>query len=308
MGVAALLITLAVLDGFRSDIQDKILGTQPHLFVVNPFGGSVPYDPTMTQRLSTAKHVQAAAPFIYGQALIQSGSSVTGIMLRGIVPTDEARVTRIGSILTEGHWDALDTHSVALGQELARTIGAHTGDTVTLITPQQQESGSWSPIPRMRKFKVAGIFRSGMYEYDANLAYLNIPAAQDLLGLGNHVTGYGMRLDNVDNTDAARCMTLLNETYGNVFWIRSWQDLNRNLFSAMKLERTMMFLIVTLIILVASFTIISNLLLLTIEKAREIPEFFRRWALRRCKLAKIFLFNGLMLGEAALEVWDSYWV
>src|SRR5262249_6017286 len=139
LGVAALLITLAVLDGFRSDIQDKILGTQPHLFIVNPFGGNVSNDPALPPKLASVKHVEAAAPFIYGQALVQSGSSVTGIMLRGIVPAQEANVTGIGSILSEGKWDALDDHSVALGQELARTVSARVGDTVTLITPQQHE-------------------------------------------------------------------------------------------------------------------------------------------------------------------------
>src|SRR5204863_1007420 len=110
---------------------------------------------------------------------------------------------------------------------------------------------SWGQVPRMRRYKVIGIFRSGMYEYDANLAYLTLGGAQELLGLGSQITGYGLRLDSLDATTPV--MHRLEEMFGNLFLVRSWQDLNRNLFAAMKLERTMMFIIVTLIILVASF-------------------------------------------------------
>jgi lipoprotein-releasing system permease protein len=292
LGVAALLITLAVMDGFRSDIQEKILGTQPHLFITNPFGGLVSNDPHITQKLRTVPHVEGAAPFLYGQALLQSGSSVTGIMLRGITPPEEAQVTQISHILTEGSWTAFDDHSVALGQELARAVSAHLGDTITLVAPEEKAT-SWNQVPRMRRYKVTGIFRSGMYEYDANLAYLTLGGAQDLLGLGNRISGYGMRLDTLDSTNTA--MHSLETMFNSQFLVRSWQDLNRNLFAAMKLERTMMFIIVTLIILVASFTIISNLLLLTIEKAREIGILQALGASPR-QIAKIFLFNGFMLG------------
>jgi lipoprotein-releasing system permease protein len=292
LGVAALLITLAVMDGFRTDIQEKILGTQPHLFLANPYGGLIQNDLLFPAKFKSVPHVKGAAPFIYGQALMQSGSSVTGIMLRGIVPVEEARVTEISRILTEGQWSALDDHSVALGQELARTVSAHLGDTVTLVAPEQKMA-SWGQVPRMRQYKVVVIFRSGMYEYDANLAYLTLGGAQDLLGLSNQITGYGLRLDSLDET--VPTMRRLDQAFGNLFLVRSWQDLNRNLFSAMKLERTMMFIIVTLIILVASFTIISNLLLLTIEKAREIGILQALGASPR-RIAKIFLLHGLMLG------------
>jgi lipoprotein-releasing system permease protein len=292
LGVAALLITLAVMDGFRSDIQEKILGTQPHVFLANPFGGMIPEDAAIPDQVRTVPHVQGAAPFIYGQALLQSGSSVTGIMLRGIDPDQETHVTEISRILTEGHWSDLDNHGVALGQELARSVSAHLGDVITLVAPEEKMT-SWNQVPRMRRYKVVGIFRSGMYEYDANLAYLTLGGAQDLLGLGHQITGFGIRLDTLDAT--APTMRKLNEMFGNLFLVRSWQDLNRNLFSAMKLERTMMFIIVTLIILVASFTIISNLLLLTIEKAGEIGILQALGASPR-QIARIFLFNGFMLG------------
>jgi lipoprotein-releasing system permease protein len=292
LGVAALIITLAVMDGFRNDIQEKILGTQPHLFLVNPFGGLVENDSAFPSKFKSTPHVVGAAPFLYGQALLQSGSSVTGIMIRGIDPAQETGVTRISQILTEGQWKDLDARGIALGQELARTVSAHLGETITLVAPEEK-MGSWGQVPRMRRYKVIGIFHSGMYEYDANLAFLTLAGAQNLLGLNNQISGYGLRLDSLDAT--ASTMSRLTQTYGNALLVRSWQDLNRNLFSAMKLERTMMFIIVTLIILVASFTIISNLLLLTIEKAREIGILQALGASPR-RIAKIFLMNGLMLG------------
>ncbi len=292
LGVAALLITLAVMDGFRTDIQEKILGTQPHAVVINSFGARFKEDPALQGQVMAVPHVQAAAPFLYSQALVQSGSSVTGIMLRGVKPDDEIHVTRLSQILSEGHWQSLNTHTLLIGEELARTIGARMGEQVTLIAPREG-TPSWDQVPRMRRFQVAGIFHSGMYEYDANMIYLTIEGAQDLLGLDRQITGYGIRLDSADFTKmAARS---IQQKLGSPYWVRSWEDLNRNLFSAMKLERTVMFIILTLIILVSSFTIVSNLLLLTIEKAREIGILQALGASPR-QIGKIFLLNGLMLG------------
>ena len=149
----------------------------------------------------------------------------------------------------------------------------------------------------MRKYKVTGIFHSGMYEYDANMAYVSLAAAQDILGNGRHITGYGVRLSDIDLT--AKTQRALIDRLGVGFWVRSWQDLNRPLFSAMKLERTVMFIILTLIILVSSFTIISNLLLLTIEKGREIG-ILQALGATPGQIARIFLLNGFMLGGSGV--------
>lgn len=295
LGVAALLVTLAVMDGFRTDIQEKILGTQPHLVIVSPVGTAIANDATLPFKIGAAPRVRASAPFIYGQALLQSGSSVTGIMVRGIVPSQENQVTQLSKILSEGRWEDLDDHSVVLGQELARSVAAHRGDDITLVAPQGELS-SWTQSPRMRRYKVIGIFHSGMYEYDADLAYLTLGAAQDLLGMGPQITGYGVRLDTVDSSGAAE--RYLQQNLAG-YWTRSWEDLNHNLFSAMKLERTVMFIILTLVILVSSFTIISNLLLLTIEKAPEIGILQALGASPR-QIGKIFLLNGMMLGGSGV--------
>ncbi len=298
LGVAALLVTLAVMDGFRTDIQEKILGTQPHIVITSPFDETLSYEPALANSLQTIPKVKAQAPYVSAQALLQSDKRVTGILLRGIVPDLETHVTRLTEILSSGDWQGLNDHGIILGQELAAAIGAHQGDSLTLIAPQ----GNGDPLtqsPRMRKYKVVGIFHSGMYEYDANLAYISLASAQDLLGIGKHITGYGVSLKDVDQTATAE--KALIDRLGAGFWVRSWQDLNRPLFSAMKLERTVMFIILTLIILVSSFTIISNLLLLTIEKGREIGILQALGASPR-QIAKIFLFNGLMIGGSGVSL------
>jgi lipoprotein-releasing system permease protein len=296
LGVAALLVTLAVMDGFRTDIQEKILGTQPHIVITHPLNAPLPYEPALANALLTVPQVKAQAPYVSGQALLQSERRVTGILVRGIVPDLETHVTRLSNILTQGHWANLDDHGIVLGQELAASVGARQGDRVTLVAPQGEEESLNQP-PRMRPFTVRGIFHSGMYEYDANLAYVSLPAAQGLLGMGKHITGYGVRLTDIDQT--ALAARFLVNRLGSDFAVRSWQDLNRSLFSAMKLERTVMFIILTLIILVSSFTIISNLLLLTIEKGREIGILQALGASPR-QIAKIFLLNGLMLGGSGV--------
>jgi lipoprotein-releasing system permease protein len=296
LGVAALLVTLAVMDGFRTDIQEKILGTQPHIVITSPFDGTLSYEPALAGALQSIPGVQAQAPYVSAQALLQSDNKVTGIILRGVMPDQEKQVTRLSEILDHGDWQKLDEKGIILGKELAASIRAHEGDTLTLMAPQG-EGDALSQAPRTRRYKVVGLFHSGMYEYDANLAYISLANSQELLGIGKHITGYGIRLKDVDKTQNAE--KAIMDRLGVGFWVRSWQDLNRPLFSAMKLERTVMFIILTLIILVSSFTIISNLLLLTIEKGREIGILQALGASPR-QIAKIFLFNGLMIGGSGV--------
>lgn len=295
IGVASLLVTLAVMDGFRTDIQEKILGTQPHIVLSNPYGGNVPFDATLGERLKQVKHVEAAAPFISAQTLLQTKRKVTGIMVRGVVPEQEARVTPVNKALSQGDWRSLDPRGIVLGEELAHAVGAEVGQEITLLAPQGTADfySAVSATPRMRRYQVVGLFKSGMYEYDANMAYLSLASAQDLLGVGATIHGWGIRLDSLEST--AEVGRELNSAMGPDFWVRTWQDLNRPLFSAMKLERTVMFIILFLIILVSSFTIVSNLLLLTIEKAREIGILQALGASPR-QIGRIFLLNGLMLG------------
>ncbi len=299
LGVASLVVTLAVMDGFRTDIQEKILGTQPHIVISSPFGSPLPLDPALQSALEGMPEVKAHAPFISAQALLQSEQRVTGIMLRGVDPQKELSVTRVGQALTREGWNTLQTkNSIVLGEQLAASLGVRAGDTVTIMAPQDP-GDVLSKAPRVRRYKVTALFHSGMYEYDANLAYLSLSSAQDLFNFEQKISGYGLKLADVDKTPEA--LALLSGRLGSGFWVRSWQDINRPLFSAMKLERTVMFIILTLIILVSSFTIISNLLLLTIEKGREIG-ILQALGASPQQIAKIFLYNGLMIGGGGVSL------
>lgn len=292
LGVAALLVTLAVMDGFRIDIQEKILGTQPHIVVTDPLGSTIPLESQVATQLSQVRHVEASAPFISAQALLQTNRRVTGILLRGIDPAKESSVTPVSNALKKGSWASLASKGIVLGDELANAVSANVGDAVTLVAPENGAEGLGT-VPRLRSFRVVGLFHSGMYEYDANMAYVSLPAAQDLLGIGARISGWGLRLDSIEaTTDASRD---IQHAISPIYWVRTWQDLNRPLFSAMKLERTVMFIILSLIILVSAFTIVSNLLLLTIEKAREIG-ILQALGASPQQIGRIFLLNGLMLG------------
>jgi lipoprotein-releasing system permease protein len=299
IGVAALVVTLAVMDGFRTDIQEKILGTQPHIVITPVAGNPISYEPAVATAVSSLPGVKAHASFINAQALIQSDQKVTGILVRGVDAKAERDVTRIASAFSGTDWERLnDPNTIVLGRQLADGIGAQEGSLVSLIAPQEA-SDVLANVPRIRRYQVIGTFHSGMYEYDSNLAYISIAAAQDLLAMKNQISGYGLKLERVEDTSLVH--KALQERLGSTFWVRSWQDFNRTLFAAMKLERTVMFIILTLIILVSSFTIISNLLLLTIEKGREIG-ILQALGASPQQIAKIFLYNGLLIGGSGVAL------
>ncbi len=294
LGVAALIITLGVMSGFQADIKEKMLGVQPHIIVLKnnyePFGD---YQ-RIIERIDANKHVKTSAPFIYGQAIIRHGQQATGAAVKGIDPVAEDRLVSLKKIvLTRKPWvPSIGQGEILLGMELAQTIGVTAGEDVVLMTP-----GLYAMVPHMQKFRVNMFFHSGMYEYDANLAYINLADARGLFGMDDSVTGIGVSVDNWENSDAISAD--IQKSIGTEFWARSWQKMNRNLFSALKLEKIMMFIILALIIIVAAFNIISNLLLLTVEKTKEIG-ILSALGFDKGRIAKIFFFEGLIMGVTGI--------
>jgi len=290
LGVAALIITLAVMSGFHADIKDKILGVQPHLVVLkNNYEPFKEYTLVM-DNINKNVHVKAAAPFVYGQTIIRHGRQGIGAAVKGIDPRAEDKLVALNRIvLSSTPWKpSISPGDIILGVELAQSIGVTSGEEVVLMTP-----GVYAMMPRMEKFRVVTLFHSGMYEYDANLAYVNLADAQRLFGLEGSVTGIGIAVDDWDKADAIGGD--IQKTIGGSYWVRSWQRMNRNLFAALKLEKIMMFIILALIIIVAAFNIISNLLLLTVEKTKEIG-ILSALGFSKNRIAKIFFFEGLILG------------
>jgi len=303
LGVAALIATLAVMTGFSEDLREKIVGTTSHIIVMDRTRDGLPnYQDLLTQVLEVP-HVVSAAPFVNSQVLLTTEVGVSGVVIRGIDPDSEGTVTELPSYMREGTLDLLKDEpidpetgnperGIILGKELAGRLGAFFGEEITVISPSSV-IGPFGMVPKMRRFHVVGIFDSGMYEYDSSLAYISLSSAQEFFDMGDTVTGLEIRVDDIFIADqvAGSIQNKLGFPYG----ARDWMQMNRNLFSALKLEKIMMFIILILIILVASFNIVSTLTMIVVEKSREIAILKAMGANRR-GVMRIFMIDGLIIG------------
>ncbi|GBD95751.1 MAG TPA: lipoprotein-releasing ABC transporter permease subunit [Nitrospirae bacterium] len=295
LGVMTLITVLSVMSGFQEDLQEKILGVNSHIVTLSYKGRIRDYD-AVREKISRVEGVVDAAPFIYGQAMLRSGSRAHGVVVRGIDPVTGTGTTDILQNLKAGSIDGLkrdtDIPGIIIGRELLRTLGLFVGDEIEMISPIS-EMGPLGMIPKMKKFKVAGYFEAGMYEYDSSLAFISLRAARKFFKYDDAVTGIEIKTDDLYNAKeiAAGIERLLKPPY----YTRDWMQMNRNLFSALKLEKIVMFIILALIILVASFNIISNLIMIVIEKAREIAIMKTMGATNR-GIMSIFMIHGLIIG------------
>ncbi|MCA9421195.1 MAG: ABC transporter permease, partial [Nitrospira sp.] len=291
LGVAALIGTLGIMTGFKEDLQSKILGTTAHVIVQERGTNDMKGYADLVDQIEAVPDVIAAAPFIFKQVLVTSKTAVQGIILRGIQPTQETRVTDIQANMKFGDLADLtapftpspspslnsgqDTPSPAptnppgiiLGKELAFRLGVFIGDTINVVSPVGPMT-SLTMTPKIRPYTVVGVFESGMFEYDSSLSYISLEEAQKFFNLGETVTGIQVKVNDVFL--AQQIAQRLEATLGHTFMARDWMQLNRNLFSALKLEKTMMFLLLVLITLVASFNIVGTLTMIVNEKQREI--------------------------------------
>ena len=302
VGVTALIVVIAVMNGFKEDLRDKILGVTSHV-VISRFDGNISKYQEVRAKVGEVSGVNAATPFIYTQVMISSRKAISGAVLRGIEPQTASKVINLQKNLRAGSLKELEaenepegmraTPGIILGNELARNIGASRGEPVTVISPL----GRLTPlgrVPRSQTFRVAGIFDSGMYEYDSTIAYVSLWAAQRFLGIGDRVTGIEVRVDDIYEADrVARAIGKALDGYP--YWSRDWMRMNKNLFSALKLEKIVMFIILTLIILVAAFNIVGTLIMVVIEKTRDIAILKSMGATRR-SIMKIFMIEGAVIG------------
>ncbi len=313
LGVAALIGTVGIMTGFKEDIQSKILGTTAHILVNDRMKESMIDYEEQVKKVAAVPDVLAATPFIFRQVLLTSSSGVQGIILRGIDPAREGTVTELANNLLGGNLDELaqpikvtipekerepngpDTAmrpGIILGKELSMRLGVFTGDTLNVVSPVGPVTGA-SMTPKIRQFVVVGLFQSGMYEYDSSLAYIELGEAQKFFNMGASVTGIEVKVTDVFR--AADIARTIEQSLGFTFWARDWMQMNRNLFSALKLEKTMMFLLLVLITIVASFNIVSTLTMIVTEKQREIAILKAMGATRK-GIMRIFMLNGLIIG------------
>ena len=305
LGVAALIIVIAVMNGFETDLRTKILGINSHVIVMDHTGGMRDY-PRVMQEVSRVPGVVAATPFIYSQAMLKNGNTVTGVVLRGLSMEDALKVINLGKI-REGSLDYLKegTRSIPglkpelsglpgilIGRELAKHLGVFLFETLYVVSP----AGVSTPmgmVPRMKPFVVVGIFESGFYEYDSTLAFISLKTCQEFLNMGDLVTGLEIRVDDIYRAD--KIAKTIERKLGYPYWGRNWMEMNRNLFSALRLEKRVMFIILSLIVLVAAFNIISALIMIVMEKNKDIA-ILKTMGATRTDIMKIFIFQGVVVG------------
>jgi lipoprotein-releasing system permease protein len=298
LGVATLIVVVGVMSGFERELRSKILGTQSHVVVVESGTASMRKWGDVLKRVRKDPEVVAAAPFVFGQAMLSSNGSVTGAVVRGIDPEREKDVTDLRSYMRAGSLDSLSAEGgmpgVVLGSELASALGLQLGMEVTIISPV----GAITPmgvLPKSKTFKTAGIFRSGFYQYDSGMALIDMKVSQDFFGLGEGVTGVHLRVKNIFG--AERVSRRLQKDLSYPYWVRSWQLMNRNLFSALKTEKTTMTILLLLVIVVAAFNIIGSLTMVVMEKGREIA-ILKSMGATRGVILRIFFIQGAVMGLA----------
>ncbi|MEI6862854.1 MAG: lipoprotein-releasing ABC transporter permease subunit [Candidatus Omnitrophota bacterium] len=270
VGVGALIIVISVMSGFDEDLKSKIIGTYSHIEILSDYG--IKPSRELDSSILNTPHVKATALFLNAQALVRRGSTVIGVIMKGIDPEAEPKVKDIARYMKSGTLDLKDS-GVILGGELANKLGVKVGDKVAVILPADlklKDAVSFvsKGYAEGAELEVSGIFTSGMYEYDSSLMYINIKKAQELLKLGNMASGVAVKVDDPFNVDGVK--KSLQEKLGFQYQVRTWMDSNRNFLEALKLEKTVMFIILTLIVMVACFNIAGSLMMTVLEKTKDI--------------------------------------
>jgi len=298
VGVMALIVVLAVMSGFEKTLKEKILGTQAHLHLLKATQEGLDQYQEVTKRVEETKGVASAAPFIISQVMLSSESNVFGVILKGIDPDRVGRVTELANNLKAGRLEDLkggkggESPAIILGVELAKHLSVSLNDSIQVISPL----GTVTPMgmmPKMKRFQVKGIFYSGMYEFDSTMAYVSLASAQKFFSMGDRVTGIEIKTNDIYKVKEIG--REIRRKMGFPFWTKDWMEMNRNLFSALRLEKIAMFIILVLIVLVAAFNIISTLIMVVMEKNKDIAILKSMGASSR-SILKIFTIEGGVIG------------
>ena len=304
LGVMALIVVIAVMTGFGKDLRDKILGTNSHI-VITSFDrdGMVDHERIISE-VKAVEQVKDAAPFILKQVMLSFGERTAGVVIRGVDPKREANISDLEKNLIQGTLNDLEGPSssgskikrkgIILGKELSRSLGASVGDVIGMVSPTVRMT-PLGIIPNLKMVQVVGMFESGMYEYDANMAFVSLASAQKMFGLRGKVSGIEIKVHDIDA--AAVTAGIIQDKLGFPYLARDWMQMNKNLFSALKLEKIVMFIILILIILVAAFNIISTLFMVVMDKTKDIAILMAMGA-TRMSIMKIFSLQGLIIGLA----------
>ncbi len=316
VGVAALNIVLSVMAGFEVDLRDKILGSNAHIVVLR-YGTPIDDPDTVVEAIDALESVDGVAPFTYSEMMIRSSAGASGVILKGIDPsradqvidlvdnivmgpdgpteTVESQQATIDRLYeTERDDDGTEVPGIVLGEELSADLRVFVGDKVHIINPIGGGTGPFgAPVPDVQPFRVVGIFYSGMYEYDTKWTYVGIPAAQKFLKMGDEVTGVEVTVHDIYGADTTALE--IEEALQYPYYARHWKDLNRNLFNALKLEKVVMGLILSLIVAVAALNIVGTLILIVMTKGREVA-IMRAMGAAASQIRLVFMLEGVIIG------------
>lgn len=301
IGVMALILVLGVMTGFTDDLREKILGTNSHV-VINKYYSNIENHKEIIGKISRLENVSAATPFIISTVMLSSGSRVSPVVVHGIDIATAPKVIDIKRTLVDGkledlektfgHDNRTDYPGIIIGKELSEILGVGRGDPVTVISP----TGLVSPAgmaPSWKKFIIAGIFESGMYEYDTGMAYVSLADAQKFLKMPGETGGIWISACNIYETD--RVVAKAKAVLGPEYQVRDWKEMHKNLYAALKLEKTAMFIILILIIIVAAFSIVATLIMMVNDKNREIA-ILKSMGATAASIMRIFILQGLIIG------------
>jgi lipoprotein-releasing system permease protein len=316
-GVASLVIALAINNGFRQDLQDRLLGSTSHVNLLRVQSDGIKNWQPLMSRLSQQPHVVAAAPVIYEQVLISRGPRASGAVLKGVIPTDERRVSDLLNSVKDGSADALapsasapppantspdELESVAarvaamppiiLGKDMADNLGATVG-SVVLVTSPQGELTPFGLVPKYSRFRVAGILNSGFFDYDNTWALARLSDAQRLFGLDDEVAAIEFKVDDI--YQAGKIAEEIEKAAGKGFMTTNWMEQNKAIFRALKLERLVTFITIGLIVFVAALNILISLIMLVMEKTKDIAVLMSMGT-RKAQIRSIFIAQGLLIG------------
>jgi lipoprotein-releasing system permease protein len=312
-GVAALILALAITNGMRRDLQDRLLGSTAHVELMRVAGDGIRNWRPLVERLRGVKGVVAAAPGLYGQVLISRGARSGGALIKGIVPSDERKVSDLLQAVSVGSAAELEdqgsgtrdqgsaseaTSPLVIGKDLAETLGAQVGDTV-LVTSPQGELTPFGIVPKYREFRVVGVFASGFYQYDSTYAFMRLKDAQVLFSEPDLISVVSFRVK--DLYKAAEVGKAVEQAAGPGFQATNWMEQNRELFRALRLEQVVTFIVLALIVCVAALNILIALTMMVMEKTREIAVLMS-FGVTEGQVRRIFLFQGLLISVVGTAI------
>jgi lipoprotein-releasing system permease protein len=292
LGVATLIIVMAVMNGFRKELLDKILGLNGHL-LIQPLESPLTDWREVAERVGKIEGINLAAPIVEGQALASSPFSAAGVLLRGVRAADLVKLPSVANNIRQGTLEGFDEgQGVAIGRRLADQLSLRAGDSVTLVAPR----GAVTPMgttPRIKSYKIAAVFEIGMSEYDAAFVFMPLPEAQAYFNRAGDVTAIEVYTDNPDRIDRSR--KLVAEAANRPIFMIDWRQRNATFFNALQVERNVMFLILTIIVIVAAFNITSGLIMLVKDKGRDIG-ILRTMGVTQGAIMRVFMMTGASVG------------